>query len=149
MLRPYNAGFMGGANSLGRSLLVILLLTLTSCFTVTNERGRIITAEEIAWIQKGVTTRTEVVQRFGRPYGEAPDGMVVETTTTPTTTKEDGTQTSIITSRVRPHKDTRAIYLHTRTEGGLFMEIKVTQERFWVKYDEHGVVKDFGLDRLR
>ena len=131
---------------MSRSLLVILLLTLTSC--VTNERGRSITAEEVAWIQKGVTTRTEVAQKFGTPYSQGPDGVMVETTSTPTTTKEDGTHTSIITSTIRPNKNTRAIYLHTKTEGGIFADLKVTQEQFWVRYDERGVVQDFGLDRL-
>ena len=129
-----------------RSLLVILLLTLTSC--VTNERGHNITAEEVVWIQKGVTTQTEVVQKFGKPYSEGPDGLMAETTTMPTTTKEDGTQTSIITSAVRPNKNTRAMYLHTKTEGSIFTDIKVTQEQLWLRYDERGVVQDFGLDRL-
>jgi outer membrane protein assembly factor BamE (lipoprotein component of BamABCDE complex) len=132
---------------MSRSLLAILLLILTSC--VSNERGRTIATEEIAWIQKGATTRTEVVQKFGTPYSEVPDGLMVETTTTPTTTKADGTQTSIITSTVRPNKYIRAIYLHTKTEGGFFMNTKVAQEQFWVRYDERGVVQDFGLDRLR
>jgi hypothetical protein len=127
--------------------LVILLLTLTSC--VTNERGRNITAEEVVWIQKGVTTRIEVIQKFGKPYSEGPDGLMVETTTSPTTTTDDGTQTSVITSTVRPNKYTRAMYLHTKTEGGVFMDTKVAQEQFWVRYDERGVVQDFGLDRLR
>jgi hypothetical protein len=74
---------------------------------------------------------------------------MVETKSTPSTTKADGTQTSIITSTVRPNKYTRAMYLHTKTEGGVFMDTTVTQEQFWVRYDERGVVQDFGLDRLR
>lgn len=131
---------------LSRSLLVFLLTT-TSCMTY--ETGRNITVGEIGWIQKGVTTRTEVVQKFGRAYGEGPDGVMVETTTTPPTTNEDGNQTSISTSTVRPNKYTRAIYLHTKTEGGVFMDRKVTQEQFWLRNDERGVGQDFGLDRLR
>jgi hypothetical protein len=127
--------------------LVIPLLAFTSC--VTNERGRNITAEEVVWIQKEVTTRKEIVQKFGKPYSEGPDGLMVETTTTPTTTREDGAQTSIITSTVRPNKYARAMYLHTKTEGGVFMDTKVAQEQFWVRYDERGVVQDFALDRLR
>ena len=140
MIRPYN-------HSLFNPLLVMLLLNLTSC--VTNERGRNIAAEEIAWIQKGVTTRTEIVQKFGAPYSEVPDGTMVTTTVTPTTTNEAGSQTTIVTSQVGLAKNTKAIYLHTKTEGGLFMDIKVAQEQFTVRYNEHGIVQDFGLERLR
>jgi hypothetical protein len=126
---------------------ILLLLTLTSC--VTYERGQNITPDQVAWIQKGVTTRGEVLERFGSPLGEAPDGVMVETSTSPTTTKEDGTQTTIMTSKIGPAKYTKAIYLHTRTDGGLFMENKVTQERLTIRYDERGIVQDFELERLR
>jgi|SRR6185436_16945491 len=140
LIRPYKY-------SLFNALLVILLLNLTSC--VTNERGRHIAAEELAWIQKGVTTRTEIVQKFGTPYSEVPDGTMVTTTVMPTTTNEDGSKTTIVTSKLGLAKNTKAKYLHTKTEGGLFRDIKVTQEQLTVRYDERSIVQDFGLERLR
>lgn len=139
LIRPYNY-------FLFNTLLVITLLTLTNC--VTNERGRSITVEEIAWIQKGITTRTEIVKKFGTPYSEVPDGTTVTTTVLPTTTNEDGSKTTIVTSKLGLAKNTKATYLHTKTEGGLFRDMKVTQEQFTVRYDERGMVQDFGLERL-
>jgi hypothetical protein len=140
MIRPYYHFVIN-------TLLVMLLLNLTSC--VTNERGRNIMAGEIAWIQKGVTTRTEIVRTFGTPYSEVPDGTTVTTTVLPTTTNEDGSNTTVVTSKFGLAKNTKAIYLHTKTEGGLFRDVKVTQEQFTIRYDERGIVQDFGLERLR
>ena len=51
------------------------------------------------------------------------------------------------TTTVEPiNKVTKALYLHTKSEGGVFVGIKTTQEQFWVRYDERGVVQDFGFE---
>ena len=39
----------------------------------------------------------------------------------------------------------KALYIHQKTEGGLFVGIQITEEQFWITYDENGVVQDFGL----
>jgi outer membrane protein assembly factor BamE (lipoprotein component of BamABCDE complex) len=49
----------------------ILTSLLFGCATA--EHGRRITPDQITWIQKGVTTRTEVVQKLGGPMSEVPD----------------------------------------------------------------------------
>jgi hypothetical protein len=40
---------------------------------------------------------------------------------------------------------TKALYVHQKTEGGPFVGIQITEEQFWITYDENGVVQDFGL----
>ena len=109
----------------------------------------------MTWIKKGKTTRTEIVQRFGGPMSEMPDwaGMQYQVISITTTTKmmttgsKDGEcQESVTTTTMEPIKPrTRALYVHQKTEGGLFVGIQMTEEQFWVTYDENGIVQDFGL----
>ncbi len=57
---------------MGKTYLALALAAaLWGCSTA--EIGRQITLGEVAWIQKGVTTRTAIVQRFGHPMAETPD----------------------------------------------------------------------------
>jgi len=131
----------------------IIILALISSSCATAEMGRYIAPQDVAWIQKGATTRAEVVQRLGAPMSETPDWTAMQfqttsttTTTKITTTKEGESQQSVTTTKVDPiNKLTKAIYLHTKSEGGIFVGIKTTQEQFWVTYDERGVVQDYGF----
>lgn len=115
--------------------------------------GRYIGPQDIVWIKKGVTTKSEVVQRFGHPMSEAPDwtAMQFQTTSTTITTKSattaDGeSQQTVTTTKLDPiNRSTKAIYFHTKSQGGLFVGIDTTQEQFWVTYDERGIVQDYGI----
>lgn len=116
--------------------------------------GRPISAQDVTWIQKGKTTRAEVVQQFGGPTSEMPDwaGMQYHVISITTTTKKVPTnkdtecQESVTTTTMEPIKPrSRALYVHQKTEGGLFVGIQITEEQFWVTYDENGAVQDFGL----
>jgi len=137
-----------------RYALHFLLLGLTVVGCATSEIGRKITPEETTWIKKGVTTRTEVVEKFGAPKYEMPDwsrmGFSSTSTTTTTTTKEDDTQTqksvSTTTIQTKPKNQfTKALYFHTKSTGGLFVGFKITQDQFWVIYDAQGIVQDHGF----
>lgn len=148
---------MCGVNRLRANLamqelwLFVVVVIVSGC--VRAEVGRPISPHDLAWIQKGQTTRAEVVQRFGAPESETPDwaGMhyqiTTTTTTTTTTSNKDGeSQQSVTTTTMEPIKPrTKALYLYTKTEGGLFVGVQTTQEQFWVTYDENGVVQDLGL----
>jgi hypothetical protein len=131
--------------------LFVVAFTVSSC--VSAETGRSISSQDVTWIQKDKTTRSEIVQRFGAPTSEMPDwpGMHYQvtsiTTTTRTTHNEDGqSQESVTTTTMEPIKPrTKALYVHQKTEGGLFVGIQITEEQFWITYDENGVVQDFGL----
>ena len=131
--------------------LFVVVFTVSGC--VSAEMGRSISSQDVAWIQKGKTTRVEVVQRFGAPTSEMPDwaGMHYQVTSITTTTKtannRDGeSQQSVTTTTMEPIKPrTRALYVHQKTEGGPFVGIQITEEQFWTAYDENGVVQDFGL----
>lgn len=128
--------------------IVLFPLIMWGCATA--EMGRYIGPNDVVWIQKGVTTRPEVVQRLGAPMSEVPDWTSMQfqstSTTTTTTTKTGETQQSVTTTKVDPiNKLTKAVYLHTKSEGGIFVGITTTQEEFWVTYNERGIVQDYGF----
>lgn len=135
---------------MGKTYLALALAAaLWGCATA--EIGRQITPAEVAWIQKGITTRTAIVQRFGHPMAETPDrtAMQFQTTSTTTTTATGDSHQSVTTTKVEPiNKVTKAIYLHTKSEGGLFVGITTTQEQFWIRYDEQGIVQDHGFQAV-
>ena len=133
---------------------LILSLTLITVGCATAEIGRNITSEEITWMQKWGTTRTEVIKKLGPPVSEIPDWSKMElsstsTTTTTTITGDAGqTQKSVSTTTVQTNpvnKFTKALYIHTKSTGGLFVGFDTTQEQFWVIYNEQGVVEDYGF----
>jgi hypothetical protein len=139
-------------------LFFVMLMALLSITCATHEMGRYITPQDLAFIQKGKTTRTEVVQRLGKPMGEGPDPTLFEFKTTTMTTKgkttvtpEGETQTEAVTTmHVEPiKKGTKAMYLHTRTEGGPFMDMKQTQEQVWITYDDAGIVQEYTFEVLK
>ncbi len=128
-------------------LLFILTSLLSGCATA--EHGRRITPVQVTWIQKGITTRAEVVQKLGGPMAEVPDwgGITYQSTSVTTTIKEGDTQKTVTTTTAQPTKQrTKALYLYTKAEAAAFVGVTTTQEKFWVIYDEHGVVQDFSFE---
>ncbi len=77
--------------------IVISLIPL-GCGTV--EHGRLISQDDVTWIQKGATTRTEVVERLGSSRLETPLQSTTTSTTTRTATGEGQPQTTTTTVRV-------------------------------------------------
>jgi hypothetical protein len=133
---------------MSRIVLIALLVILSGCATA--EMGRQITVEQAAWIQKGVTSRSDIVARFGTPNFEFPDytNSKYETTSTSTTTKDGDTHTTTTTSQVQMPKSTKATYLHTRSKAAVlpfYANVQTTQNQFWINYDEKGIVQDFGF----
>lgn len=131
-----------------RILLFALLVFLSGCATA--EIGRQITPEQAVWIQKGGTTRNQIVERFGAPNFEFPDytDSKHQTTTTSTTIKDGDTSTTTTTIQVQSPKNTKATYLHTKSEAAVlpfYANVQTTQKQFWIKYDENGIVQDFGF----
>ena len=133
---------------MSRIILIAFLVILSGCATA--EMGRQITVEQAAWIQKGVTSRSEVLARFGAPNFEFPDytNTKYETTSTSTTTKDRDTSTTTTTVQSQSPKSTKATYLHTRSEAAVlpfYANVQTTQNQFWINYDEKGIVQDFGF----
>ena len=131
-----------------RLILIMLFAFLNGCATA--EVGRQITQDQAAWIQRGVTTRSEVVGQFGAPNFESADysDSKHQTTTTSTTTREGNTSTTTTTTQVQTPKNTKATYLHTKSEAAVlpfYANVQTTQNQFWIKYDENGIVQDFGF----
>ena len=136
------------------NVFLIIFVSLITVGCATAESGRTITPEEITWMQKGVTTRVEVVEKLGYPMSEVPDWSKMDlsstsTTTTTTITGDDGqTPKSVSTTTVQTNpgnKFSKALYIHTKSTGGLFVGFETTQEQFCVVYDEQGVVQDYGF----
>jgi hypothetical protein len=136
----------------------IIIMAFFSSSCATSEMGRYIGSQDLAFIEKGKTTRVEVIQRLGRPMSEGPDTTLFQFKTTTTTTKSKTTftpegesqQEAVTTMKVEPlTKFTKAMYLHTKSEGAIFTGIKTTQERVWITYDEAGVVQDYSFEVLR
>lgn len=132
-------------------LVLILGMLISGCATV--QSGRQITPEQAAWIERGTTTRAEVVAKLGAPKFEHPiysPGGFSTRTTTSTTTQGDGTTrtTNSTTELQRPPRHTKATYLYTRSEAAVvpfYANVQTQQSQFWVEYDEKGVVQDYGF----
>ena len=107
---------------------IVISLVLGGC--ATEEHGRLINQEEVTWIEKGVTIRSQVVERFGSPRFEV--GGKSQSTTTTVHVDE-------------PPKRTKATYLYTRSDSRIPFYAKAHTRQFWVIYDEKGVVQDYGF----
>jgi hypothetical protein len=123
---------------------IVISLVLGGCGTV--EHGRLISQDEVTWIQKGVTTRTEVVERFGTPRLETPLQSTATSTTTRTASGEGQPQTTTTTVHVNEApKGSKATYLHTRSKSTIPFWVKAHTTQFWLTYDEKSVVQDYGF----
>ncbi len=120
-------------------------LILWGCLA--DEYGRLISRDEVTWIQKGVTTRSQVIEKFGSPRFEVPLRSSTTSTTTTMTARADGqSRTTTTTVHVNePSIGNRAIYLHTRLQSTVPFDVKARTSQFWLLYDEHGVVQDYGF----
>src|SRR5829696_6316843 len=113
-------------------VVVIALMALVSYSCATAEQGTRITPDEVAWIEKGKTTRAEVVAKYGSPPVEFPqssDFISASTTMQP--------------QRLPRLRKATYVYIHRDTAGFPFYEdLGVTQSEFWIVYDDEGVVRD-------
>jgi hypothetical protein len=128
-------------------LLYAIGVTLVLWGCATDEQGRLISRDEVTWIQKGITTRSQVIERFGPPRFETPlQSSTHSTTTTTTATAEGQSKTTTTTVHVNePLKGTKVIYPYTRSRSTLPFDIKVRTSQFWLVYDENGLVQDYGF----
>jgi hypothetical protein len=125
---------------------MLIILMLGGC--ATEEQGQLISQGDVTWIRKGITTRSEVVERFGSPRFEMPlhSSTTSTTTTTTTATPEGQSQTTTTTVQLdEPAKGTKAIYPYTRSQSTIPFVVDVRTSQFWLVYDENGVVRDYGL----
>jgi hypothetical protein len=124
---------------------LVISLALSGC--ATDEQGRLIRPEDTTWIQKGVTTRSEIVQRFGPPRFETPlQSSTTSTTTTTTDIVQGQPKTTTRIARVNgAPMGTKATYPYTRSQSGVPFNVNVRLSQFWVIYDEKGIVQDYGF----
>ena len=116
-----------------------LFLTLVSslCACAMSDSGRRITVQDTAWIEKGRTTRQQVVEKFGEPsmigtykgVGEYVEYLIPPPVRLPL----QPTQSGPLPQEQRPPID-RTI---PRAES--------PDDRFWVMYNAKGIVHDFGF----
>ena len=123
---------------------VLISVVLYGC--ATDEHGRLINQDEVLWIEKGMTTRTQVVEHFGSPRFEGALPSTTTSTTTITATVEGKSHTTITTVQVdEPPTQTKAIYPYTRLQSRTPFYVKVYTSEFWLVYDEQGVVQGYGF----
>ena len=123
---------------------IVISLVLMGCVTV--EHGRLISQDDVTWIQKGATTRTEVVERLGSPRLETPLQSTTTSTTTRTATGEGQPQTTTTTVRVNDAPTgSKATYLYTRSKSTIPFWVEAHTTQFWLTYNEKGVVQDYGF----
>lgn len=126
--------------------LIYWVVTLSVWGCTIGEQGRLISQDEVTWIQKGVTTRSHVVERFGSPRLETTLQSTITSTTTTTGIVEGQSQTTTTTVHAtEPQKGSKAAYLYTRSESTLPFWGKAHTTQFWVVYNEKGVVQDYGF----
>ena len=106
----------GGLKPMRMIYGVLISVVLYGC--ATDEHGRLINQEEVLWIEKGMTTRTQVVEHFGSPRFEGPLPSRTTSTTTTTATVEGKSHTTITTVHVdEPSTQTKAIYPYTKLQS--------------------------------
>jgi len=124
-------------------------LLLYGC--ATEEQGRRIIPDEVTWIEKQMTTRAEVVARFGLPPVEFPQSSGVTDTSTMTTTSDSVGHAKTIqtTTHIQhPMRLRKATYVYIHRDAAVFPyydSLQSTQCQFWIVYDERGVVQDYGF----
>ena len=125
------------------AILLVLLFVMSGCAAPKVEHPT--TMAHTAWIQKGVTTRSQIEARFGRPSFEVPEYAGSTPETASMSTPRDDVHAPATTSTViQAPKDTRATYVPSLPEAET---VPTKQDRLWVIYDEKNVVKDFGFAR--
>ena len=134
------------ARSWGWVVLAGFLFALMLWGCGTEEHGRRIRQADVTWIQKGVTKRSQIVERFGSPRFEMPLQSNTTSTTTKTATVQGQSETTITTVQVNePPKGAKATYLYTRSWSTIPFVAKAHTTQFWLVYDEKGIVQDYGL----
>ncbi len=127
--------FMIMSSKFVRLLIIILLFTLVAC--VVGKNGPGITSQNSAWIEKGRTTREQVVTRFGEPaflgmykgVGEYAEYTVSSPTPLTLEPTQGGPQPQV-------HRSPVDISVN---------DIGKSDDRFWVIYNAQGVVHDLGF----
>lgn len=120
--------------------VTVLALAFLMCGCARAEITRLITPENTGWIQKGVTTRSEIEARFGSPSFEVPE-YTGSTAAAHAPPRNDNYNPSRTSAHVESPQDTKATYLQARPQ--------TEQDRFWVTYDENNVVEDSGFTGSR
>ena len=124
----------------------VVLVGLMLCGCAIQEHGQRITPDDAMWITKGVTTRTQVTEIFGPPRFEVPLQSTTTSTTKTTSNVEGQTRTSTTTVQVNePPAGTKATYLYSRSDSNIPFHGSINTTQFWLRYDEHGIVQDFGF----
>ena len=122
---------------------LVALLVVAGCAS----HGKLVTSEQVTWIQKGITTRDEVIRRLGSPnFPEVPSASTMFSTEYETTTEEtveNGKKVTRGTMRVVPAKGKRTIAQYFYAESAAFAG--TTTKDFWICYDEQGTVQNFGF----
>jgi hypothetical protein len=128
-----------------RSEVLLACVLVSACVADTGMRR--IRPDDTGWIQRDQTTREEVIARFGEPsltlVEEGSAIQYAEYRSTPemgTYAERGGSQVFVPIQNPLPQA-----YPSAEQAGLTRSELQPLGDRFWLRYDEHGVVKDFGF----
>ena len=125
---------------------VLVLIFLVACAS----SGKLVTPDQVTWIEKGVTTRDKIVERLGRPnFPEVPSTSTMGSMEYESISEEkieDGKKVTRGTMKVRPAKGQRTIAQYFYAEAVAFSG--ATSRNFWVCYSEQGIVENFGFTEM-
>ncbi len=123
-------------------------LLLSACLTTTP--GPAAPSPDVSWIQEGQTTREEVIAKLGRPI------LTLQTTYAGEVAEYAEHRTGQA-ARAQP-RGASPLQLEPRPEGPApqafqppieavreSLEDTDIQQKLWILYDKHGVVRDFGF----
>jgi len=130
--------------------VIVLLPCLLLPACVTDDAVIRIRPEDTTWIQRGQTTREQVIAKFGEPSltlaqrDEASLGQYVEYRPSPSPQaygERGGSQVFVPI----PQGPFPQVYPSAEQSGRLSEQLQPLGDRFWLRYDARGIVTDFGF----
>ena len=125
---------------IGTSLIVVFsLIVLCSC--VTGEPDQRIAPDDVGWIQKGQTTREQIIAKFGPPTFKMPRRVDQGPGEYAAYRFEPPTEVL----QPRPRGALPRVF-HPPTERmSPYGTFQMFRPSFWIIYDARGIVEDFGF----
>jgi outer membrane protein assembly factor BamE (lipoprotein component of BamABCDE complex) len=125
-----------------RLLPVCIFLSLLGCEIVRS--GEPITPEQVSSIQKGTTTRDEVIRRLGPPLVEFPARMEQHGEMTSPASLDAAGMADSTASSARAAQLLRSVaaYYAAESTWSLFMGYESTAQWLVVTFDDRGIVQD-------
>jgi len=134
-------------NRILRATMLLSWAALIGC--ATDDTVVRILPVDTTWIQRGQTTREQVIAKFGEPRlilqnGDGVEGQFAEYGSSPTVPSYGQRGGSQVLVPI-PQGSFPQVYPTAEQAGILNRELQPLGDRFWLRYDAQGIVHDFGF----